>query len=155
MVHSGKDGYKDLEKIRDSTLGMVRVLPEIILFVVPEFQTPWGRLNDQQTFDSHLLIWDGTDSRYLLAHYFGHLRDPYFPMRNPRIPTAVNEQKYFNDSINSCDALITQSQGWGVAGLDQRISNFQSQRRHKGCIRAILKVLIGRSIRSGLILGNK
>ena len=46
MVHSGKDGYKDLEKIRDSTLGMVRVLPEIILFVVPEFQTPWGRLND-------------------------------------------------------------------------------------------------------------
>jgi hypothetical protein len=45
MVHSGKDGYKDLEKIRDSTLGMARVLPEIILYLVPEFQTPWGRLN--------------------------------------------------------------------------------------------------------------
>lgn len=46
MVHSGKDGYKDLEKIRDSTVGMARVLPEIILYLVPEFQTPWGRLND-------------------------------------------------------------------------------------------------------------
>lgn len=46
MLHSGKDGFEDLGKIMDSTLGMVRVLPEIILYLVPEFQTSWSRLND-------------------------------------------------------------------------------------------------------------
>ena len=57
--------------------------------------------------------------------YLGHLRAPYFPIRNPRIPTAVNEQRYLNDSMISCDALMTYFYGRGVAGL--------SPQPRKGC----------------------
>ncbi|MEJ6628306.1 MAG: hypothetical protein QNL08_03930, partial [Ilumatobacteraceae bacterium] len=33
-----------------------------------------------------------------IVYLLGRLRAPCLPIRNPRIPTAVNEQKYLNDS---------------------------------------------------------
>jgi hypothetical protein len=44
MVHAGKDGYEDLETIIGATVGMMKVLPETILLVVPEFKEKWGTL---------------------------------------------------------------------------------------------------------------
>ena len=44
MVHAGKDGYEDLETIIGATVGMMKVLPETILLVVPEFKEKWRTL---------------------------------------------------------------------------------------------------------------
>jgi hypothetical protein len=44
MVHSGKDGYEDLETIISATVGMMKLLPNTILAVVPEFEEKWKRL---------------------------------------------------------------------------------------------------------------
>jgi hypothetical protein len=46
--------------------------------------------------------------------YLCRLRAPCFPRRNPRIPTAVNEQRYLNDSMINCEALMTQFYRRGV-----------------------------------------
>ena len=44
MVHAGKDGYEDLETIIGATVGMMKVLPETILLLVPEFKEKWRTL---------------------------------------------------------------------------------------------------------------
>jgi hypothetical protein len=53
------------------------------------------------------------------VYLLGHLRAPCLPIRNPRIPTAVNEQRYLNESMINCDALMICFYEWGVAGLCQ------------------------------------
>jgi hypothetical protein len=44
MVHSGKDGYEDLETIISATVGMMKLLPNTILSVVPDFEEKWRKI---------------------------------------------------------------------------------------------------------------
>jgi hypothetical protein len=41
MVHSGKEGYLDLEIIKHATEGLAIALPKTIISVVPQFQNLW------------------------------------------------------------------------------------------------------------------
>ena len=87
-----------------STLGNKRTLLSIALQpnrLVINLASPLSQLQDSFTPSYEI-----KDQCHKDLYRLGHLRDPYLPIRNPRIPTAVNEQRYLNDSMISCDALI-------------------------------------------------